>query len=264
MMRDCSNSSLDKPNAGGAVVKPHDLSELSRTDGQRAHFGIKLVRKPALPFNLWSPNHKKRQSVISLIDDAIQISTSPVRDVDVDSASCHQSDETASVSTIETTQKKVNFDLLRTEEFEPNPLHLLDDETIAAAWYSDDERLSMKFNRDNALGFGSDNQEWVDGMNALIHFCYQAIPQSTYDPEDLKEKARTILPKYRGLEVHGLPPLSAMRRKHMSSVLMHIARIPKKIPDDLRDRMVSARSLQYSRPFTLLALILAQADAEEA
>jgi hypothetical protein len=32
----------------------------------------------------------------------------------------------------------------------------------------------------------------------------------------------------------------------------------------LRDRMVSARSLQYSRPLALLALILAQADAEEA
>lgn len=255
------NSSKNTSGAR-AVAKQIDQDDTDRSVNERARFGIRLIRRANLPAYLLSPSSKKKHNIASVIADAIQISTSD--DHEEDDCCRKLEDENPSVRTIDTTpvDKTVNFDLLQTEEFDAS--YDLDDETIADGWYSDDERMSMKFNRDNALAFGEDNQEWIDSMNSLIHYCNYAIPQSTYDPEELKEKAKDLPAKYRGLEVQGLPQLSAMRRKHTNSVLMHVARIPKKMPEDLRDRMVSARSLQYSRPLALLALILAQADAEEA
>ncbi|KAG7338636.1 hypothetical protein IV203_020740 [Nitzschia inconspicua] len=243
------------------ATKPYGLEESSRPANQRHRFGFRLTRIPNLPVSLFSPKSKKTHTVTSVLNDAIRISSPDLCNTDY----C-LNDDKSSVVTIATTpvKKSVNFDLLQTEEFGTNPPYILDDETIATLWYSEDERMSMKFNRDNALDSGLEKKEWIDGMNTLIHYCNQAIPQSTYDPEDLKGKAKALVPTYRGLESHGLTQLTALRRKHMNSVLEHIERIPKKIPKDLRDRMVSARSLQYSRPLTLLALVLAQADAQEA
>jgi hypothetical protein len=260
-MMSTTNPSFDLSKAI-TDAKHHDSPESVRMAGHRAHFGINLIRTTSLPVRLLSPNSKKRFSVSSVIVNAIQISTSPSTECCEDK---HRSD-TTSVATVDTIhiEKKVHFDLLPTEEFEPNPLYLLDDETIPALWYSDDDYKSMKSNRDIALSSVSDNQNWKQCMDILIHFCVHVNLQSTNDPVSLKEKAKSVLPEYRGLEVQGLPILSAMRRKHMNSVLMHVSRIPKKMPEDLRDRIVAARSLEYSRPFTNLALILAQADAREA
>jgi hypothetical protein len=256
-----SNSTLDlcKVNARAIIARSQDRA------GHRAHFGINLISKAGLPVRLLSPNSKEKFSVSSVIVDAIQIVTCPSTECHEDGVCWPKIDE-ASVSTTDTTpvEKKVRFNLLQTKEFEPNPLYLLDEKAIAALWYSDAERKSMKFNRDDALCFASDNQDWRDEMDALIQFCTQAIPELTYHSDDLKEKAKSVLPEYRGLEVHGLPKLSAMRQKHMNNVLVYSARIPKKMPEDLRGRMVAARSLQYSRPFTIIALILAKADEAEA
>ncbi|KAG7338647.1 hypothetical protein IV203_020731 [Nitzschia inconspicua] len=245
----------------GTVTKLHGLEKSNRPANQQHRFRIRLTRKTNLPVSLISPNSKKTHSVASVINDAIHISSSQLSN-----KGCSLHDDVSSVVTTATThvEKRVSFDLLQTEEFDTNLSYVLDDETIATLWYSEDERISMKFNRDNALDSGLEKKEWIDGIKNLLHYCNQAVPQSTYDPEDLRGKAKALLPKYRGLEAHALPQLTAMRRKHMHSILMHIGRIPKKMPEDLRDRMVSARSLQYSRPLTLFALVLAQADAQEA
>jgi hypothetical protein len=268
MMMSNTNSSLDHSNdhTRAKTAKPNDRQESVQMPCHRSHFGINLISRAGLPVRPLWPNSKKRCSVSSVLVDAIQVSTHPSTvDCHEDNDCCPQIDDATSVSTTDTVpaEKKVHFDLLQTEELEPNPLYLLDDETIEALWYSNDERKSMKLNRDNALCFGSDNEDWRDEMKSIIHFCNQAILRSTYEPEDLKERAKPVLSQYRGLEGHGFPQLLAMRRKHMDSVMMHIARIPKKMPEELRDRMVAARSLQYSRPSTILALILAQVDAAE-
>jgi hypothetical protein len=266
MSKTSSSVCLSDASAGAMFVKSLDRPESIRTAGHRAHFGINLIRHARLPVRLLSPNCKNRLAVSSVIVDAIQISSSLSTDCHKDDYPHSHSDETTSVLTDDTTpvEKKVHFALLQTEELEPNPLYLLDDETCASLWYSEHERSSMKFRRDQALYFTSDSKDWRDGMNAIIHFCSQAIPLSSYDVEDVKEKAKLVLPRYRGLEVHGLPELSTLRRKHVKRVLMHMARIPKKMPQELRDRMVAARSMEYSRPCTILARILAEADAVEA
>ncbi|KAG7371874.1 hypothetical protein IV203_018016 [Nitzschia inconspicua] len=170
---------------------------------------------------MFSPKSKKTHTVASVLNDAIDISSPDLCNTDY----CLH-DDTSTVVAVATSpaEKNVNFDLLQTEEFDTNPSHILDDEMVAKLWYSEDERMSIKLNRDNALDFG--------------------------------------LQKKNGAKGTGISWTSTVNGS--ASKAHEQRRIPKKIPEDLRDRMVSARSLQNSRPLTLLALVLAQADAREA
>jgi hypothetical protein len=124
---------LSDANTGVIFVNSLDRPESIRTAGHRAHFGINLIRHARLPVRFLSPNSKKRLAVSSVIVDAIQISSSLSTDCHKDDYPHSHSDESTSILTDDTTpvEKKVHFALLQTEELEPNPLYLLDDETCA-------------------------------------------------------------------------------------------------------------------------------------
>ncbi|KAL3902757.1 MAG: hypothetical protein SGARI_005686, partial [Bacillariaceae sp.] len=203
--------------------------------------------------NLGSPlfGQKRSTNVKSLLKEAIHISL----------------DDDATVSTAASTavssETKVSFDTSQNIEIPSNEEHALTDEVIATCWWHEDERRSFKANKDSALQACSvsEKESWTEALRTLFDFCNHAPLHFTWTEEDLQAKASTMQgTELRGVESDGAPALSGMRKKHAANVLTYTARVPKRLPQDLRDRMISARSLQFSRPHLLFAQAMAQVD----
>jgi hypothetical protein len=263
-----------------------------RTASQNAKRGLSLIRQASLT-SIISPRPRS-ESVRSIIDNAISISTSnsasavetatvtPIfkpKKLDsivsssnhttastVSSASTASSDDVSAVVQRRQQQQKqhVYFDLSKTHVIHANPTHFLTEQVCIDAWYTPEEFFRMRRTHDNLLAVfqRKDKQALIEQMNEVVQFCNQAPQAVRLNQDDLADAARRILPKTRGLEAQVLPVLGGMTRKHMKSVMDYIDKIPKKLRPELRDRMLSARSMQYSRPHALLAEILGRADAE--
>ena len=66
----------------------------------------------------------------------------------------------------------------------------------------------------------------------------------------------------RGMELEIAPLLKILRQKHSHAVLDYYHnRMPSHFQSDLKARMLSSRSVQYSRPFEILARIQGEVDA---
>ena len=205
--------------------------------------------------NLGSPLFRRpdgsQGSVKSLLKEAIHISLDDDATV------------STSASTAVSSDTKVSFDTSQNEEVPANEEHALTDDVIAACWWSEDERRRFKANKDSALQVCHVNEKhkWKGAMQSLFDFCNHAPLHFNWSQDDLQAKASTVSgADFRGLETEGASSLTGMRKKHASNVLTYTARVPKRLPQDLRDRMISARSLQYSRPHMLFAQVMAQVD----
>lgn len=159
--------------------------------------------------------------------------------------------------------KKVYFDTSHNQEIAANEEHYLTDEICGNCWFSEEQRAFMKINRDADLQDCNEEEKerFSEALKQLVHFVHHAPVHYHFTQDDLRAKASTVsTTDLRGLEIEAAPLLTAMRKKHAANVLAYTERVPKRLPQDLRNRMVSARSLQYSRPHMLFAQVMAQVD----
>jgi hypothetical protein len=234
----------------GERSKAHHYDEgLTKIDGSHAPIVSQRITTDSLGSPLF--RQQNAQSVNCLLKMAIDISL--------------EDDVTVSTATSATSsgEKKVHFDTSHNQEFASNEEHCLTDEVCAAAWYSEDERIRMKTNRDSELKACSQAKKdnWTESLKQLFNFCHQAPLHFTFAEEDLRAKASTVSDTdFRGLETEASAMITAARKNHATNVLTYTSRVPKRLPLDLRDRMISARSLQYSRPHMLFAQVMARVD----
>jgi hypothetical protein len=152
--------------------------------------------------------------------------------------------------------RKIRFDLCRNQTF-PAESHCLIDDEIRAAWWTsrDCENATMVYTQ-QVINCLSDHPDAVEDLQHVISLCNQSSSDTLEDKD-----AHSQIPLLaRGMEADVAPVLKTSRRKHANAVMDYAAKIPKQLPSDLRDRMLSARSLQYSRPHKILAHVLGQAD----
>jgi hypothetical protein len=152
--------------------------------------------------------------------------------------------------------RNIRFDLSRNQTF-PAESHCLIDCEIRAAWWTprDFESATMVYMQ-QVINCLSDHPDAVEDLQRVISLCNQSSSDTLEDKD-----AHTQIPLWaRGMEADVAPLLKTLRRKHANAVMDYIGKIPKQLPSDLRDRMLSARSLQYSRPQKIFAHVLGQAD----
>jgi hypothetical protein len=65
------------------------------------------------------------------------------------------------------------------------------------------------------------------------------------------------------MEADLTPAFKFSRKRHAAVVLQHLQNIPSHFPEDLRQRMLSARSMQLSRPHNkVFARVLGDANED--
>jgi hypothetical protein len=84
----------------------------------------------------------------------------------------------------------------------------------------------------------------------------------SYTVHDMDAEVSLIHDEIRGVETNVAPILNHLRRKHSQAVLHYMHRIPQHFNLHLRQRMLASRSMQLSRPLTIFAYVLAQADCK--
>ncbi|KAL3922797.1 MAG: hypothetical protein SGILL_002010 [Bacillariaceae sp.] len=234
------------------------LKNIMASDHQvpKINLGTTMIRQTVSSISASSTDKRNGSSTItSLIADALHII-----DTRQDQSQC-KDDEVTVASTVSSSSfhvgKKVRFDTSLNEMI-ANEEHCLTDEICAAAWYNEEERRSMKSKREIGQ---SEEKEWKQSLSQVLEFCDHAPLHFNFTEEDLQEKAKSVFEtEFRGLEGDTVAMLTSMRRKHSSNVLTYTDRVPKKLPQDLRDRMIATRSLQFSRPQLLFAQVMAQID----
>jgi hypothetical protein len=168
----------------------------------------------------------------------------------------HETQEANKATICTPPSRNIRFDLSRNQTF-PAASHCLTDDEIRAAWWTprDCENATMVYMQ-QVIECRLDHPDAVEDLQHVISLCNQSSSDTLEDKD-----AHTQIPLLaRGMESDVAPLLKTLRRKHANAVMDYIGKIPKQLPSDLRDRMLSARSLQYSRPHKILAHVLGQAD----
>lgn len=248
------------------MIEEHGMVEVSPSSKNRTRLTKMLLQRMPkqhakrgwLPLD---PSHHpecvsiKRSSISSLIDSAIEVS----RGI----SSGHRVHISPEASNEEIT-RRVNFDLSQTQTY-PQQMRLdfISDEERRAVWYTQEEQKAMVIEYKKSLGFCRvKEQDWVKEMvHDVVSPCNQSH-SNRLDQKEFQLAVRTIRSDYRGMEADAIPLLKALKRKHRRNVLAYTTDgIPKGLPVDLRERMLAARSLQYSRPHKLFAEVSGYADA---
>jgi hypothetical protein len=240
-------------------------SPMKMTAGQRARKGMKMLRQTPRMASRIVPT-KTNSTVQSLIADAINITTSQPTESKDDDDTCSivttsshfartHSDEFLS-------NKEVRFNLSQNKTFERNPEHYLTEDIIKDCWYSNEERMVIKAAQQCILmmSFEDEHKKWQSDMQHLVQFCYQVPPTFRFTDRIMESKFQSIQSQFRGLECKAIAQLGNLKRKHLRNVLDYTSAIPSKLPSEVRDRMLAQRSIQFSRPFQLIAQVMAGAD----
>jgi hypothetical protein len=158
-------------------------------------------------------------------------------------------------------KRKVRFELSQTQIIPTELPHGLTDEDIENAWSTPkDWEDSITIYHNEVIACQRNHEEFIRDLVHVVSLCYQSSSDSLGD--DDMERAQSLIPMIaRGMEADIAPMLKTSRRKHSEAVMEYVHKIPKQLPSDLRERMLSARSMQYSRPHKVLARVLGQADA---
>lgn len=225
------------------------------------NLGATMIRQtvsgPSVSSSVKGDKMNGASSLTSLIEDALDIIETR------QSQESRNKDDEVTVATTASSSscqvdRKVRFDTSRNVMISAIEEHSLTDEICAAAWYDEEERRSMKNGREIGQ---QQEKEWKDSLKQVLNFCNHAPLHFNFTDQELQDQAKSVSKTdFRGLESDTLALLTSLRRKHSSNVLTYTTRVPKKLPQDLRDRMISARSLQFSRPQVLFAQVLAQMD----
>lgn len=134
----------------------------------------------------------------------------------------------------------------------PSPLPLTQEE-IEKSWWSRDELDGMVESCLSSVA--TERLEQHSNWSQIISVCNDSSSDLLPDDEDTEQ---LVFSETRGLEADLAPVLKSYRKKHSQAVLQFQA--PKTMPVDVQLRMLSARSMQLSRPHKILAQILARAD----
>ena len=159
-------------------------------------------------------------------------------------------------------QKVVQFNL----QFRALPTELpfgLSEEEVENCWWAQpDFEYSLNTYSNEVRSYRHKNEEVVRDLLQVVSLCNQACSGSLGD--DSMEMAWSLIPMAtRGMEADIVPMLKTSRVKHSKTVLGFCKQIPKHLPPALKERMLSSRSMQYSRPHAILARVLGQADASD-
>jgi hypothetical protein len=135
----------------------------------------------------------------------------------------------------------------------------LTEEEIETSWWSHEEYSNSlhKF-RVSIQRFYDTQEDAVKKLNRVVSLCNQAS-SDTSNLEDATARL-VIVPECRGMEADLTPALKSSRRRHATIVLEHLQKIPSHLPEEMRERMLSARSMQLSRPHKVFARVLGDAD----
>jgi hypothetical protein len=237
-----------------ADVAPKRMTSLSVAPTLMTHRlkrGLSFLNNSSLPVTCPS----RGSCTSSLINDALQVSS--LR------GNSGIPDDVAMISNPHLSVKRsVHFDLSRNTSHQQVGLGFISEGERLAAWYTREEYKAMIVNVRKAVNACHESQkEWVDDMvRRVISPCNQS-QSNRLDEMELQSAVHSMRSDYRGMEAGMVPLLCVMREKHKAKVLDYMKAVPSTLPQDLRERMVAARSLQFSRPHKLYAEVAGFADA---
>jgi hypothetical protein len=155
-------------------------------------------------------------------------------------------------------KKEVRFNTAENQVLLPS--HELTEEEIEKSWWSHEEySASLQKFRVSIQRFYDTQKDSVKQLNHLVSLCNQASSDTSL--EDATARF-LIVSECRGMEADLAPALKSSRRRHAAIVLEHLQKIPSRFPEDLRQRMLSARSRQLSRTHKVFARVLGDADQD--
>jgi hypothetical protein len=155
-------------------------------------------------------------------------------------------------------KKGVRFNTAKNQVILPS--HGLTEEEIENSWWSREElSASLQKFRVSIDRFYYTQKDSVEKLNHVVSLCNQASSDTSLEDAT----ARLLLvPECSGMETDLAPALKSSRRRHATIVLEHLQKIPSHFPEDLRQRMLSARSMQLSRPHKVFARVLGDANQD--
>jgi hypothetical protein len=156
--------------------------------------------------------------------------------------------------------KEVRFNTAQNQVILP-PSQGLTEEEIETSWWSHEEfSASLQKFHVSIQRFYDTQKDSVENLNYVVSLCNQASSDTSL--EDAPAAKFLLVPECRGMEAEFTPALKSSRRRHSAIVLEHLQKIPSHFPEDLRQRMLSARSMQLSRPHKVFARVLGDANQD--
>jgi hypothetical protein len=159
---------------------------------------------------------------------------------------------------LEPLERKIRFDLSSNQAIEADPEGLTEQEIKYCWWNRLEHYQSVEALKQEIRAFFREQEDSLKDMVQLVSTCNES---SSDDLDDLAAATAMIPLNARGMESELLPMLKSSRKRHSESVLDCVNKIPSHLQPDLKDRMLSARSIQYSRTFKILARVQGEADA---
>lgn len=236
--------------ADGASKQMTSLSFVQTPMSLHLKRGLSLLNISSIPVT--SPSRGSCAS--SFIDDALQVASlrgsSKVGDAPVISNPTRRSNK-----------KRVHFDLSQNMTYQQGELDVISEEERRAAWYTREEHKAMIVNFRDAVKACRESQgAWIkDLFHLVVYPCNQSL-SNRLDDTEMQLAVQSMRSDYRGMETDLVPRLFDMRRRHKARVLDYMEKIPSNLPEELKGRMLAARSLQFSRPHKLFAEVAGYAD----
>lgn len=156
--------------------------------------------------------------------------------------------------------KRVGFNLHLNRIIAAETTPLSEGEIVDCWWTSQEYKAAAEQSCNEAVSLIENCDASVQLLLNIISYCNQS---SCDQPDDRNNFALSLSQSglSRGRESDAVPVIKKLRNKHRDAVLQYVNRIPKHLKPDLRERMLSARSIQFSRPHKILARLLGEADA---
>lgn len=156
-------------------------------------------------------------------------------------------------------KKRVYFNLHLNHEIEADSASPLSDDEIEQAWWRPrDYKASADLYSKEVRSYIENHKNSVDDLIEIVSQCNQSSHDELNERIEYSFCASSIP---RGAESDLAPVIKLLRCKHRDAVMGYVNKIPKHLKPDLRERMLCARSIQYSRPHKMLARLLGEADA---
>jgi hypothetical protein len=162
-----------------------------------------------------------------------------------------------------TSPRRVYFDMSCNQDI-PSSHDLSKDDIENCWWSKNDSTATLHELRDSVVAFRIHQQVAINDFIALIsHQCNQST-SDVLSEEAMQEAIKLVPMELRGCEIDIAPLLRVIRRKQIMAVVECSKKIPKHLDPALQQRMLSARSVNLSRPLKVLATVVGRADEQQA
>lgn len=200
----------------------------------------------------FSSEDLEHSSCADIVDAALHVT------VEFSGNDSFSSDDISPEPTTTPLQKEVRFNTAENQVILPT--HRLTEVEIENSWWSHKEyTASVQKFRVGIRSFYNTQQDSVKKLNHVVSLCNQASSDTSL--EDATARL-LIVPECHGMEADLTPAFKSSRARHSAVVLQHLQNIPSHFPEDLRQRMLSARSMQLSRPHKVFARVLGDANED--